>query len=152
MIEDDNHCSVDQVSSIYETKPFGLKEQDNFLNAVVSIKTSHSPQVLYILLKEIEKELGRTDTVKWGPREIDLDILFYNDLIYTDENITIPHGGINERDFVLVPLCELDPLAKHPITGMAVSEIDLSKIGSNIINKFCIQLPDKWTQKKLTRI
>lgn len=87
-------------------------------------------------MKQLEKDLGRIENVKWGPREIDLDILFYNDLVYTDENITIPHIGITERDFVLVPLREINPGMIHPTIGDTVSNINLSGSASNIIQIF----------------
>lgn len=150
-IDTDKNCTVEQVSSVYETKPFGVTEQGNFLNAVIKIKTMYSPAELFVCLKQIEKDLGRQTNVKWGPREIDLDILFYNNLIYTDENITIPHKGIAERDFVLVPLCEIDPASVHPVFGTAVSEINLPGSGSNIIHKITTELPDKWTKKNIIR-
>jgi len=78
--------------------------------------------------------------MKWGPREIDLDILFFNDLIYTDENITIPHIGILERDFVLIPLSEIEPALIHPVVAKKISEIELPDTGSNIIGKFDINI------------
>jgi 7,8-dihydro-6-hydroxymethylpterin-pyrophosphokinase len=79
--------------------------------------------------------LGRKESVKWAEREIDLDILFYNDLIYRDENITIPHIGIVEREFVLIPLCDIDPEFIHPVFGITVKKLSAQNFGSNIINK-----------------
>jgi 2-amino-4-hydroxy-6-hydroxymethyldihydropteridine diphosphokinase len=134
-IDLDQYCEVEIVSSIYETKPFGYKDQDNFLNAVIKITTDFTPAELFNFLKSIERKLGRYETIKWGPREIDLDILFYNDLIYTDENITIPHKGIHERDFILVPLCEIEPDMIHPAIGKKNCEIGLPQTDSNIISK-----------------
>jgi len=139
-INSDPLCSVDVVSSVYETKPFGYKDQENFLNAAVRIYTDYSPAELFSLLKRIETDLGRTETIKWGPREIDLDILFYNDLIYNDENISIPHKGITERDFVLVPLCEINPELVHPGIGKKICEIELPNTYSNVTKKFTIDL------------
>ncbi len=131
----DRFCKIDTVSPIYETKPIGYKDQGNFLNAVIKLKTDYSPSGLFECLKHTENELGRNKTFKWGPREIDLDILLYNDLIYTDKNITIPHIGILERDFVLIPLCDINPELVHPTLGIKISEINLPDSGSNIINK-----------------
>ena len=139
-INSDPLCSVDVVSSVYETKPFGYKDQENFLNAAVRIYTDYSPAELFSLLKRIETDSGRTETIKWGPREIDLDILFYNDLIYNDENISIPHKGITERDFVLVPLCEINPELVHPGIGKKICEIELPNTYSNVTKKFTIDL------------
>jgi 2-amino-4-hydroxy-6-hydroxymethyldihydropteridine diphosphokinase len=91
---------------------------------------------LFDFLKWIELELGRQNSIKWGPREIDLDILFYNNLIYTDEYITIPHKGILEREFVLIPLSEIEPELVHPAAGEKISMIELPEAGKTIINKF----------------
>ena len=131
----DRFCKIDIVSPIYETKPIGYKDQGNFLNAVIKLTTDYSPSGLFEFLKHTEKELGRNKTFKGGPREIDLDILLYNDLIYTDKNITIPHIGITERDFVLIPLCDINPALVHPKLGIKMSEINIPDSGSNIINK-----------------
>ena len=123
------------VSSIYESRPLGNLVQENYLNGVLKIKTRFSPTNLFEFLKKIEMELGRTDRVKWADREIDLDILFYNDLIYRDDKITIPHIGIAERDFVLKPLCDIDPEFIHPVFGISVRELSAQNIGSNILSK-----------------
>ncbi len=95
---------------------------------------------MFDFLKRTESELGRQSEIKWGPREIDLDILFFNDLIYTDENITIPHIGITERDFVLIPLSEIEPDFIHPVIAKKISEIKLPDTGSNIISKSDINI------------
>ncbi|MEE9572056.1 MAG: 2-amino-4-hydroxy-6-hydroxymethyldihydropteridine diphosphokinase [Candidatus Neomarinimicrobiota bacterium] len=134
-IESNPECKVVAVSSVYETKPFGYKNQDNFLNAVIKITMNYSLLELFDFLKRTESELGRQTEIKWGPREIDLDILFFNDLIYTDENITIPHIGIMDRDFVLIPLSEIEPELIHPVVAKKISEIELPDTGSNIISK-----------------
>ena len=134
-IDKNDNCQVISVSSFYETRPFGIRNQDNFLNAVIKITTEFSPTELFDFLKQIEFELGRIRTIRWGPREIDLDILFYNSLIYTDENITIPHKGVAERDFVVVPLCEIEPDLVHPVIGKKICEIEIPESGKNIINK-----------------
>ena len=98
---------------------------------------------MFILLKSIETILGRVETIKWGPREIDLDILLYNDLIYTDENLTIPHKGILDRDFVLIPLFEIDPGLIHPVTGKKISDSISSDAELNIKNKFTLNVLSK---------
>jgi 2-amino-4-hydroxy-6-hydroxymethyldihydropteridine diphosphokinase len=95
---------------------------------------------LFEFLKRTESELGRQTKIEWGPREIDLDILFYNDMIYSDENITIPHKGIMYRDFVLIPLSEIEPALIHPVTAKKIREIELPDTGSNIISKFEINI------------
>jgi len=139
-INEDDKCKVIAASSFYETKPFGIKDQDNFLNAVLKIKTNYSPTELFYFLKNIEFKLGRNETVRWGPREIDLDILFYNNLIYDDEKISIPHKGVTERDFVLIPLCEIEPELIHPVSGKKLCNIRFPNVNSNIINKFSMDV------------
>ena len=140
MIDADPECEVVAVSSVYETKPFGYKNQDNFLNAVIKINTKNTLLGLFEFLKRTESKLGRQTEIEWGPREIDLDILFFNDLIYSDENITIPHKGIMDRDFVLIPLSEIEPELIHPVVAKKISEIELPNTGSNIISKFDINI------------
>ena len=84
---------MEKISSLYESKPFGNTEQENFINLVILVKTLFNPAALFNFLKQIELEMGRLNTTHWGSREIDLDILFYNDLIYNDPQLTIPHKG-----------------------------------------------------------
>ena len=90
-------------------------------------------------LKEIESDLGRIKTEKWGNREIDLDILFYNDIIYSDETVTVPHPGIIKRDFVLIPLCEIEPNLIHPELNQKICDITVPDSEKCIIRK----LPEK---------
>jgi 2-amino-4-hydroxy-6-hydroxymethyldihydropteridine diphosphokinase len=101
-------------SSLYQSEPFGITDQDWFVNSVVQITTSLSPEELLRVCLSIEKEMGRTRTKKWGPRIIDLDILFYDDLILKQEGLEIPHPGIAERSFVLAPMNEISPDFVHP--------------------------------------
>ncbi|MBE2281520.1 MAG: 2-amino-4-hydroxy-6-hydroxymethyldihydropteridine diphosphokinase, partial [Ignavibacteriaceae bacterium] len=96
------------VSSVYETKPFGPVEQPDFLNLVFEVETFLPPENLLEYLKEIELNCGRVSTVKWGARVLDLDILFFGDLIFESEKLTIPHKGILERDFFQIHLLELN--------------------------------------------
>ena len=101
-------------SSLYRSEPFGKTDQDWFVNAVVRIDTSLSPEELLMACLSIEQEMGRSRSEKWGPRIIDLDILFYDDLILKLEGLEIPHPGIPERSFVLVPMNEIAPDYTHP--------------------------------------
>lgn len=115
---------ISKISSIYETEPVGPVEQRWFLNAVVEIETDLEPRELLLRLKELERRIGRSEGgERWGPREIDLDILFYGDLVMEDEDLIIPHPRIGERRFVLEPLYEIAPDLIHPITGSTVSEM-----------------------------
>lgn len=130
---------VKNVSSVYETRPFGIIEQDNFYNAAVSITTDLTPIDLFKKLKNIEQKLGRTFKTNWGPREIDIDLLLYNDLIFSNDFISLPHKGIIYRDFVLQPLCELEPELIHPETNEKLCFI-LAKLEDKFIIKI---LPEK---------
>jgi len=110
-------------SNLYETPPLGILEQPSFLNAVCKIETALEPDDLLAQLKNIERRLGRPETyVKWGPRVIDLDILFYGDLTIHTPHLKIPHPEIANRKFVLVPLLDLQN-QKHPVLGQTVEEL-----------------------------
>jgi len=98
---------IEKASRIYETKAVGGVPQGKFLNAAIKIKTSLTPQLLLETLKKIEKDLGRKNTVRWGPREIDLDILLYGNKVIKIKNLVIPHPRMFEREFVLKPLREI---------------------------------------------
>ncbi|HUX61632.1 MAG TPA: 2-amino-4-hydroxy-6-hydroxymethyldihydropteridine diphosphokinase [Ignavibacteriaceae bacterium] len=134
-IADDSKCKIELNSSIYETIPYGIKEQDNFLNAVIKISTLYNLTELFCFLKSIETKLGRLGGAKWGPREIDLDILFFNEIIYSDGKITVPHKEIEYRDFVLTPLCEIAPNLSHPVLNQKISDICIDKKDMTIIGK-----------------
>jgi len=108
-----------KVSSIYETKPWGMENQPWFLNAVCEIETDLKPPDLLKEVKDMELALGRLPGgIRWGPRKIDLDILLYRDLIYHTRDLAIPHPHLTERLFVLVPLVEIAPEMAHPKTGI----------------------------------
>jgi 2-amino-4-hydroxy-6-hydroxymethyldihydropteridine diphosphokinase len=134
ILSDGNNSFV-QCSSIYETLPFGYKNQENFFNAAVKIKTSYQLIELLDSLKSIEKKLGRGKSPKWGPREIDLDILFYNDLIFANDRITVPHKEITNRDFVLIPLCEIAPDYFHPVLKQKICDICIVESEKTVISK-----------------
>ena len=105
---------VTKRSSMYETDPVGFTEQDQFLNMVIEIRTSLSPETLLHQCLQVEIDLGREREFKWGPRIIDLDILLYNHLVIESENLLIPHPRMQERAFVLIPLLEVAPRIEHP--------------------------------------
>jgi 2-amino-4-hydroxy-6-hydroxymethyldihydropteridine diphosphokinase len=110
-------------SSVYETDPYGKGDQPKFLNAVSEIETSLAPRDLLKELKRIESEVGRSGSERWGPREIDLDILVYDGLVQSDEVVTVPHPDMEHRKFVLVPLREIAADLVHPVNGMTVEEM-----------------------------
>ncbi len=110
-------------SSLYETEPWGFKDQPRFINMVVHALTEHSPRELLNILKSIEREMGRTEGIPWGPRKIDLDILFYDSLVISDPDLVIPHPYIKDRTFVLEPLSEIAPELIHPVEKKTISEL-----------------------------
>jgi len=110
----DNGTRVMQRSSFYETEPVGYPDQPWFLNAVVAVKTELAPSDLLALCKEAERRGKRADTVRFGPRTIDIDILLYKGQSYRDGSLQIPHPRMHERRFVLVPLVEIAPGISTP--------------------------------------
>jgi 2-amino-4-hydroxy-6-hydroxymethyldihydropteridine diphosphokinase len=110
-------------SSLYETEPWGMENQPDFINMALSAETGLDPIALLSTLKSIEKEMGRKETSRWGPRIIDLDILLYEDRIIETPELTIPHPLIQEREFVLKPLSEIAPEIVHPVLGKTVREL-----------------------------
>ncbi len=115
--------SVILKSSLYETSPWGFAEQPDFLNCVIVLKTSLKPLQLLHTLKKIELETGRIITEKWKERIIDIDILFYDEVIFESEELTIPHPLMHERRFTLIPLNEILPDFVHPLLKKKTAEL-----------------------------
>jgi 2-amino-4-hydroxy-6-hydroxymethyldihydropteridine diphosphokinase len=109
LLSDTPGVTLRRVSSFHETRPYGVEDQPDFLNAVAEIETELAPPVLLGVMKQIERELGRVPTYRWGPRLIDIDILLYDRLTWASPELVIPHPGILERAFVMGPLAELAP-------------------------------------------
>lgn len=122
-IKDSIDCKVFSVSEFIETKPVGYLDQDNFINGALEIETLLTPEELMDRLMEIEELLKRERKVKWGPRTIDLDILFYDNIISYKEKIILPHPRINERAFVLKPMCDIAPYYIHPVLNKSMLEL-----------------------------
>jgi len=121
LLEPEAH--VIQASCVYETPPWGFKDQPVFLNQVLRVETELRPPALLAFLKSMENKLGRKATFQYGPRAIDLDILFYDDLIYSTDALQIPHPLAAERAFVLVPLLEIAPDFVHPVLGKSIRDL-----------------------------
>lgn len=110
-------------SAIYETEAWGLKEQTAFLNQAICIRTPQAPIDLLSTLKKIEAETGRVKTVKWGPRVIDIDILFFNNEVIDLPDLKVPHPYLHVRKFTLMPLSEITPDFMHPLLPFTVRQL-----------------------------
>lgn len=118
----DRHRLLAQ-SSFYKTQPLGYTIQDWFVNGVIKLETELEAHELLRSLKALESRLGRRETIRWGPRTIDLDLLFFDDEKIHSEELVIPHPLLHERQFVLVPLTEIDPHLVHPVLGQTIREL-----------------------------
>ena len=114
---------VRRVSKIYETEPVDYLEQDWFLNCVVEAESQLAPAELLRQLRKIEADLGSAKAFAKGPRIIDVDILFYGDAVINSPELQVPHPRMSQRKFVLVPLAEIAPHARHPISGQSAAEM-----------------------------
>ncbi|MER3445472.1 MAG: 2-amino-4-hydroxy-6-hydroxymethyldihydropteridine diphosphokinase [Candidatus Dadabacteria bacterium] len=114
---------ITALSSIYETEPVDKEDQPDFINCVLEIETSLSPFDLLTFLQSIETAIGREQIEKQGPRVIDLDIVFYNDLVVETDDLIIPHPRAHLRRFVLEPLCEIAPGFIHPVLKASICEL-----------------------------
>ncbi len=118
-----NSMKIIKKSGTYETEPYGYKDQPPFINGAFLVETElNCREVLESLLK-IEGELGRVRLIRWGPRIIDLDIIFFNDEIYNEEDLKVPHPDMHNRDFVLKPLKDICPDYVHPVLKKSVAQM-----------------------------
>lgn len=123
LINNSHHTKITKTSKFYETKPVGYLQQEDFLNCAIEIKTLLNPLELVTFLLSIEKELKRERVIRWGPRTVDLDVLLYDDIISSSEEIIIPHPRMQERMFVLESLCDIAPYVMHPILNKPIIQI-----------------------------
>jgi 2-amino-4-hydroxy-6-hydroxymethyldihydropteridine diphosphokinase len=121
--------TIIQESALFETAAWGITDQGAFLNQALEIDTVHEPHTLLRIILQIERQMGRVRYEKNGPRIIDIDILFFADMIISDEKLTIPHPLLSERRFALVPMNDIAPDFVHPLSGL-------------IINTLLLQCPD----------
>lgn len=128
-------------SSLYETKAWGNTEQPDFLNQVLVIDTPLPAAELMARLMEIEQEMGRMRHEKYGPRLIDIDILFYNEDIIKTPHLTIPHPRLHLRNFTLEPLFELAPHLVHPVFGKTIAQLFNESPDTLNVKKFSIETP-----------
>lgn len=117
------NCTVLKISSFIKTEPMEFKDQPDFLNAALIAETELCPHSLLAFLKNIEIRVGRKKNFRYGPRKIDIDIIFYNDSIIESNELTIPHPKAHVRDFVLRPLQEISPDLMHPILKKSISNL-----------------------------
>jgi len=118
--------SIVQKSRVYETAAWGLEDQPVFYNQVVQIESKNNPSEILSSINKIEEEIGRVRHSKWASRKIDIDILFYDDIIVESKELTIPHPHLQDRNFVLVPFLEINPEYQHPKLKQSIRELYFS--------------------------
>ena len=150
-INSSRDISITSMSSLYKSKPIGLTNQPDFINAVIKVKTNFCPEVLLEVLQGFEKMQGRERIIRWGPRTIDIDILIYENLKVSSQNLTIPHPRMFQRAFVMLPLIEIEPsfsdiygykssnmlesLANQSIVKLIDNNWETWRVGANLSDK-----------------
>ena len=116
-------CQVKKVSDYLVTAPYGVTDQDDFLNGALELQTILDPEELLQALHQIEQKANRVRTIHWGPRTLDLDILMYDDLVLDTPELHVPHIEMHLRDFVLIPMNQIAPWKRHPLIGKTIEEM-----------------------------
>lgn len=122
-VESDVNCRLLKISDIIQTEPYGPVEQDDFLNGCIMIDTLYTPMELLRFLQKLEQDANRTREVHWGPRTLDLDILLYDDLVLSEDELVIPHPEMHKRIFVLEPLKQIAPNVVHPLLHQRIRDM-----------------------------
>ena len=120
LLEEDECVQIKKKSTVIETEPIGHTEQGAFLNQVIQIETSYDPYSLLQKCLKIEQSSGRIREEKWGPRTLDIDILFFGETVLQSDGLKIPHPEASNRAFVLLPLAEIAPTFQHPVSGQQI--------------------------------
>ena len=115
--------AIERISSVYKTAPWGKTDQPDFYNQVIEIKSEYTPDILLSKILQIENTMGRLRKEKWGPRVIDIDILFFNRIVLNKPGLTLPHPALHERKFALMPMAEIDPEFNHPVFEKSISKL-----------------------------
>ena len=115
--------SISKIANIYKSKPYGYLQQNYFYNTMVYLKSEIHPNDLIKKIHLIERKLHKNKRIINGPRKIDLDIIFWDQKIFKNNNVVIPHPRVQEREFVLCPLCDITPFFKHPVSKLSVKEL-----------------------------
>ncbi len=139
----DRVLTVRRISSLYRTDPVGVTDQPEFLNLAVEAETDLEPFELLAAVKQVEHDVGRRPTFRWGPRVVDLDILLYHDLVLETPELTIPHPELTRRAFVLLPLAEIAPRLIHPVEHRTIADLAATAPGSAGVHRLDAPQPFK---------
>ena len=128
--------TIKSVSNLYETQAWGNASEGQYLNQALVIETPHSPGEFIQLTQEIENKLGRRRNITWGDRTMDIDIIYFDDIVYQDEKLIVPHPLMSERNFVLVPLVEILPDFIHPVFKVSNKELLLRSTDKSTVKVY----------------